>query len=118
MVISSFCRLPIELRERAVTLGFGLLDLAACNEGTRALLRVDDTADLHFAIGAQDGVGIDGEIDGYLADGGQLVAACQRAGGDAGLHLVDDLAEDGDTAVGVETEGESFGLFRRRHLDK
>ena len=104
------------MRERAVALSFGLLDLAAGDESARALLRVDDAADLHLAIGAQDGVGIDGEVDGHLADGGELVADCKSAGGDASLHLIDDLAEDGHAAVGIEAEGEGFGLFRRRHL--
>ena len=37
---------------------------------------------------------------------------------DASLHLIDDLTEDGDTAMGVEAKGEGLGLLRRCHRIK
>ena len=82
------------------------------DEGAGALLGIEDAADLHLAVGAGDGVGVDGEIDGYATDGGELVSGAEGLGGDGGEDLVDELAIDGDAGVGVEAEGELSGGLR------
>ena len=97
----------------AALIGRGF-DLLFGDEGAGSLLGVEDAADLHFAIGAGDGVGIDGEIDSDAAYGGELVAGAQDGGGDCGLDLVDELAVDGHAGVEVEAEGE-FGLGEWLH---
>ena len=51
--------------------------------------------------------GIEVEVDGELANGGQLIAGCERAGGNRAAHLVHDLAVDGHAAVQVEEEAEA-----------
>ena len=38
---------------------------------------------------ADDGVGVDGEVDGGLADGGELIAGLEHPEGDAVAHLLD-----------------------------
>ena len=103
-----------ELGELAAPLGGWVLDLVAGDEGPGALLGVEDATQLHLAVGAGDGVGVDGEIDGDTADGGELVSGAQGGGGDGGLDLVDELAVDGHAGVGVEAEGE-FGLGEWLH---
>ncbi len=45
-------------------------DFLLGNKRARALLRVEDAADFHFAIRAHNGVGVDFEVDGDLTDGG------------------------------------------------
>jgi len=74
------------------------------DEGSGALMSFEQAAQFQLAIGAHHGVGIDGEIDGELAHGGQLIAGLQRAGGDAAPYLVDELAVDRDAAVQVDGE--------------
>ncbi len=87
----------------------GALDFLVGDKCSGALLGFEDAANLHLAVGALDGVGVDGEVDGDLAHGGQLLAGLERAGGDSGLHLVDELAIYGHAAVRVEGKGEGFG---------
>ena len=103
-----------ELGELAAALGGGGFDGVVGDEGSGALLGVEDAAQLHLAVGAGDGVGIDGEIDSDAAYGGELVAGAQGGGGDCGLDLVDELAVDGHAGVEVEAEGE-FGLGEWLH---
>ena len=108
-----------ELGKLTVALGRGVLDLVVGDERAGSLLGVEDAAQLHLAIGAGDSVGIDGQIDGDPADGGELVAGAQRGGGDGGLDLVDELAIDGHAGVDVEAEGElgwCDGLGRLLHF--
>src|SRR5580698_2411658 len=64
----------------------------------------EQATEFELAVGPHDGVGIDFEIDGELANGGKLVACRQRAGGDAAADLVDQLAVNGDAAVQVDGE--------------
>ena len=45
------------------------------DEGADALLGAEHAADLELPVGADDGVRVDGEVHGELADGGELVAA-------------------------------------------
>ena len=78
------------------------------------MLGIEDAANFHLAIGTDDGIGINGEIDGYAADGRKLVSDGHSPGGDGGLHLVDQLPVDRDATARVEAEGElgvsGFGL--------
>ena len=65
---------------------------------------------LELAIGTNDGVGIDFEIDGELSHRGQLVACAEVSGCNRSADLVDDLAVHGNAAVHVEVESEGgFG---------
>ena len=98
-----------ELGELAVTLSrSGGFDGVVGDEGPGSLLGVEDAPEFHLAVGAGDGVGIDGEIDGDAANGGELVPGAKAGGGNRDLDLVDELAVDGDAGVGIEAEGE-FG---------
>ena len=92
--------------QESVALVFGVFNFAVGDEGAGALLGIEEAADFHLAVGAEDGVGVDGQVDGNLADGGELVAGGEGAGGDCSLDLVDELPVDGDSAMGVEAEGE------------
>jgi len=60
-----------------LTLSFGriLFQLFICDESSRALVGFEQATEFQFAIGAHYGVGIDGEIDGELAHGGELIAS-------------------------------------------
>ena len=51
----------------------GALDFLVGDKCPGALLGLEDAANLHLAIGALDGVGVDGEVDSDLAHGGQLL---------------------------------------------
>ncbi len=66
----------------------------------------EQASQFEFAVGAHHGVGIDGEIDGKLADGGKLIAGRQGAGGDSRPHLIDELAINRDASMKIESEGE------------
>ena len=92
------------LAELAFAFGGIFLQLDVGDESAGALMGFEQAAEFELAIGAHDGVGIDFEIDGELADGGELIAGGQRAGGDAAADLVDQLAVDGDAAVQVDGE--------------
>ena len=43
-----------------------------------ALVNLDDTEDFEFAVGSDDGVGIDSKIDRGLADSGELIIGAER----------------------------------------
>ena len=74
------------------------------------MLGVKHAPDFELAISAHDGIGVDGEVDGDLANGGELVTQAQNAGGDASLHLIDKLAVDGNAGVKIEVKVErDFG---------
>jgi hypothetical protein len=99
-----------ELRELAVALGGGAGGCGVFgDEGSGSLLGVEDAAELHLAVGTGYGVGIDGEVDSYAADRGELVASAKGSSGYGGENLVDELAVDGDPAVRVEAKGEAGG---------
>jgi hypothetical protein len=57
---------------------------------------------IELAVGADDGVRVDREVDGQLADRGELIARLQVPPGDAELHLLDDLPVEGDAALGID----------------
>ena len=52
------------------------------DERADAAPRLDDAGALELGVDARDGVGVDAQLDGQLADGRQLVARPQPAGGD------------------------------------
>ena len=76
----------------------------------------EQAAEFEFAVGAHHGIGINGEIDGELADGGKLIASGERSGGDSAAHLVDELAVDGDAAVEVDREAWRRGSVGSSHV--
>ena len=51
----------------------------------------DDAVHFQLTVGPGHGVGVDDEPVGEDADGGQLLARLEAAGGDQVLDLVDDL---------------------------
>ena len=67
-----------DLVETAFAFGFVGLDFPGTDEGSGALLGFEYAADFQFPIGAENGVGVDGEIDGELADSGELVAGSRE----------------------------------------
>ena len=56
--------------------------------------RVDDAGALELGVDAGDGVGVDAEVDGELADGGELIADLEAAGGDRGAEAAIELGVD------------------------
>ena len=109
-----------ELGELAMTLGGRGLDLPVGDEGARALLGIQNSAQFHLAISPRDGIGIDGQIDGDAAHCGELVAGLQRSGSHRRLHLVDQLPVDRHARVGIEAEGElgRCGLWLLLHRNQ
>ena len=95
-----------QLPELTLPLALRKLDLPVRDECAGTLLRIERAANLHLSIGAQHSVGIDDEIDGYLAHGWKLISGCQHPCGNRGLYLVDELPIDRNAAVGVQTKGE------------
>src|SRR6516162_9784817 len=69
-----------QLLELALPLATVALWFAVRDERSRALLRIDHTADFELAVGAHYRVRIDGEIDGDLPHGGELLARRKRGG--------------------------------------
>ena len=100
------------------TLDRFLFRFLVADECSRALLGFEQAAEFELAIGAHHGVGIDGEIDGKLADRRQLIAGRQGAGGDTRPDLIDELAIDRDAAMKIEAEVEAavFGILNHESL--
>jgi len=99
-----------DLLELTLALVGGTVVFLVADEGARTLVSFEQAIVLELTVGAHDSVGIDFEIDGELADGGQLVAGSEVAGCDGSADLVNNLAVDGHSAVHVEMEAElGFG---------
>jgi hypothetical protein len=64
------------------------------DEGPDAAPRVDDAGALELGVDASDSVGVDAEIDGELADGRELIAGLEAAGGDRGAEAAVELCVD------------------------
>jgi hypothetical protein len=96
-----------QLIELALAFDFVALEFRLGDEGAGALLGFEHAADFEFAIGPDDGIGVDGKIDGHLTHGGELIAGGQQSSGHPSGHLIDDLTINGDSAVRVEPEGEN-----------
>src|SRR5277367_3364532 len=97
-------RILCNLRQLLFPLGAAALDFLRADEGPRPLLRLEQSAELELAVGANHGVGIDGEIDGKLAHRGQLIARGERTRRDSAACLIDNLPVDRHAAVQVEPE--------------
>jgi hypothetical protein len=100
------CELACHLSELAFALALGrfLFEFLVRNKCSRALMGLEQSAQFEFAVSAHNGVGIDGQIDGKLADGGQLISGAQGAGRNAGMRLIDDLAVNRNAAAEIERE--------------
>ena len=61
------------------------------DERADAAARFDDAGALELGVDARDGVGVDAEVDGELADGGELIADLEAAGGDGGAQAAIEL---------------------------
>ena len=68
---------------------------AGRDERSDAAPGLDDAGTLQFGVDAGDGVGVDPEIDGELADGRQLIARPDAAGGNRGAEPAFELRVDG-----------------------
>ena len=64
------------------------------DERPDAAPRVDDTGALELGVDARDGVGVDAEVDGELADGRELIADMEAAGRDRGAKAAVELRVD------------------------
>ena len=64
------------------------------DERADAAPRLDDAGALELGVDAGDGVGVDAEVDGELADGRQLIAGLEAAGGDGGAQAAVELRVD------------------------
>ena len=101
---------PAICAELAIPLGRILFQFLVADKSSRALMGFEQAAELQFAIGPHHGIGIDGQIDGELPHGWQLVARSQRARGDPAPHLVDQLPVDRDAGMQIEGELETGAL--------
>src|SRR5580704_5874269 len=100
------CKFVDQLLQAAGVLDRVPFDSFVGNESARTLLRIEDASNFHFAIGTRHGVGVDLQVDGYLADGWQLIPGNQDSRSLSGLHLIDELAIERNAAVHVQAEGE------------
>src|SRR5271157_2696620 len=101
------------LHQLTFALDRSLFHFLVRDEGPRALMSFEQTAQLQFAIGPHHRIGIDGNVHGQLSHRGQLLARQQRAGSDPGPHLIDELAVDWDAGMEVERELERPGVLAR-----
>ncbi len=72
------------------------------DERPDAAPRFDDAGALELGVDARDGVGVDLQVDGELADGRQLVARLQPAGGDRRAQPALELRVDRRRVAGVD----------------
>src|SRR5215472_1234553 len=80
--------------------------LLRADKSAGSLVRFQQSSQLELAIGANHGVGIDGQVDGKLSYRGQLVAGSEGSGSHPAPDLVDDLAIHRYAAMQVEPEPE------------
>jgi hypothetical protein len=78
----------------------GLLADVAAASGHGA----DDAVALEVLESAGDGVGIDAQIGGQTADGGELIVVAEDAGGDGVADLGLDLEVNGNAGSGMDAE--------------
>ena len=72
------------------------------DKGTRTLLRIQYTFDFQFTVRANDGVRVDGQVHGKLADRRQPVSRLELAAGNAELDLFYDLSVERHAALCVD----------------
>src|SRR5664279_4493545 len=102
-----------DLAQLPLALDIGALHLLTADEGAGALVCFEHSAQFQLPVSAHNRIGIDGQIDGELSHGRQLVSGVERTRSNRAPHLVNDLAIDGDTGVEVKKESEGRnGLSR------
>jgi hypothetical protein len=102
-----------------LTLAFdGLfLWLSIADECSRALMGFQQASKFQFAVRAHDGIGVDGKINGELANGRKLMASGQGSGGNPSSNLIDELTVHGDAGVEIEDEFEPAVLGKLPHVN-
>ncbi len=101
-----------ELIENPPPLDVIWLHLSVADEGAGTHLGFYQARELEFGIGAADRVRVDGQINRELPHGRQTVAGRQAFGGNGSLHLVDDLAVEGNTALEIEFDFDGHSLLQ------
>jgi hypothetical protein len=74
---------------------------------------VDDALALELAVGLAHRVGVDAEVDGELADGGEGVVGCEGVEDEGAPDLVDDLEVDGPGIVRSDGDEHAVALCIR-----
>ena len=64
------------------------------DKGPDATPRFDDAGALELGVDARDSVGVDAEVDGELADGRELIADMEAAGGNRRAEATVELGVD------------------------
>jgi hypothetical protein len=105
------------LGEAPAALDFVPLDGLLRDEGAGSLLCAENSTDLQFFVSPDDGVWVDGEVDGNLPDCGELQAGGECSSRDSCKDLVDELAINGDTGKGIEPKAEGTLLKSASHLE-
>lgn len=77
--------------EDAFAYGFGVGGDFCGDECSCAAFFVDESFGFEFAVGADDGVGVEDELLCELAYGGEFGVGFESSGGDEGFDLVDEL---------------------------
>ena len=103
------------LAELTLALDRLLFRLSFADECSCALLGFKQASKLEFPVGAHYRIGIDGEIDGKLADCRKLISRRQGARGDTRPHLIDELAINRDASMKIKAEGEAAVLEVSSH---
>jgi len=101
-----------ELVEQPSLLDLILLHLSAADEGAGTYLRFHQARELELGVGAAPRIRIDRQINRELPHGGQTVTWRDGFGGNGGLHLVDDLAVEGNAALEVEFDIDGHSLLQ------
>src|SRR6266511_808813 len=77
---------------------------AGADERADATTRLEHAGSLEVDVDARDGVCVHFELDGELADGGQLVPGAKPPSGDGGAEAVLDLSVDRRGIAGINRE--------------
>jgi hypothetical protein len=99
-----------QLSELALALGIFSFHFFLRDERSCALVSFEKSSQFEFAVGAHDGVGIDGEVDRHLTDRGELISGSERTQSHTAAHLIDDLTVDGNAGVQVQFELEALTI--------
>jgi hypothetical protein len=89
--------------------------LLCADKSTRPLVGLQQSAKFEFAVGSNNGIGIDGQVDCELTHRGKLVADGKRPGSNSAAYLIDDLAIHRYTALKVKPEAVK-GPTRNHHV--
>ncbi len=86
------------------------------DEGAASGFGGDESLAFEFAVGLEDGVGVDGDLGDDLLDRGQLVPHGEHAESQGLLHLVDELHVRGHAGARFEVEVDHNFLYFTRML--